>query len=179
MAEHKRRKSDVIDDPKYLEGLTERSVEDLKSMRDDCVALENEVSYERRMCHARMDLLSAELDHRAGKAEDVISRLPEILAAESREENSPMPNRAPDLSVPENAGGPRRRIDEVSGGRTLAELLVMEPEEIKKLIDSLADYEKKLSEQRTKLHEVLDQIQAELVSRYTKGEASSDAIMGR
>lgn len=179
MAEHKRRKTDAIDDPNFLEGLSERSVEDLKAMRDDCVAVENEVSYERRLCHARMDMLSAELDHRAGKATDVISRLPEILAAESREENSPLPNRAPDLSVPENAGGPRRRVDEIVGGHSLAQLPDMEPDQIKKLIDALAAYEKKLSDRRTKLHEVLDKIQAELVGRYTKGEASSDAIMGR
>lgn len=179
MAAPKRRKTDAIDDPGYLEGLTERSVEDLKAMRDKCVEVENEVSYERRLCHARTDMLSAELDHRAGKAEDVISRLPEILAAESREENSPLPSRAPDLSVPENAGGPHRRVEEIAGGKTLAHLPEMDPEEIKSLINALAAYEKKLSERRSKLHELLDEIQAELVGRYTKGEASTDAIMGR
>jgi hypothetical protein len=179
MAEQKRRRSDVIADPSYLEGLTERSVPELKSMRDDCVALENEVSYERRLCHGSMDILAAELDHRAGKAEDVMSRLAQILAAEPREETEGLPNRAPDLSVPENAGGPRRRIEEIASRQTLAQLPDMQPEEIKTLIDALAAYEHKLSEQRKTLHEVLDKIQTELVGRYTKGEADSDAILGR
>jgi hypothetical protein len=148
-------------------------------MREACVALENEVSYERRLSHGRMDILSAELEHREGGADDVLSRLPQILAAESREENQPLPNRAPDLSVPENAGGPRRRVEEVAGRHTLAELIELDTDEIKSLMGSLETYEQKLSDRRRFLHEVLDKIQAELVSRYTKGDASSDAILGR
>ena len=110
MPEHKRRKADLIFEPGYADDLSSRSVDELKEMREDCNQLENEFSYERRLCHGRVDILTAELDHRAGKADDVISRLPEILAAgASPGGEEALPDRAPDLTAPENAGGPRRR----------------------------------------------------------------------
>jgi hypothetical protein len=180
MPEPKRRRSDQIFDPSYLGGLEDRPVEELQTMRDECDEVENEISYDRRLAQARIDILLAELDHREGKAGNVISRLPEILAAEGGGGGgSPLPERAPDLSPPDNAGGPRRRVEEIAGRQTLARLSEMAPDEIKELIDSLVAYEKDLSAKRRTLHELLDKIQAEIVSRYTTGEASSDAVLGR
>ena len=90
-----------------------------------------------------------------------------------------MPERAPDLTPPENAGGPRRRLEEIAGKQTLARLSDMDVDEIKEVIASINAYEADLSTKRKVLHELLDTIQSEIVSRYTSGEASSDAIMGR
>ena len=178
MPDQKRRRMDQIFDPSYLDGLSDRSIDELKAMRDDCHDMETEISYERRLCHGRIDILSAELDHRAGKEGDVISRLPEILASGSGGA-TPLPDRAQDLSAPENAGGPRRRLEEIAGKQTLARMGDMTDDEIKALIDSINAYESDLSNKRKTLHELLDKIQAEIVSRYTSGEASSDAILGR
>lgn len=179
MAERKRRRSEIVTDESYLEGLSERSLEDLNAMRVECEEIENEVSFERRLCQGRVDILQAELDHRAGKAGDVISRLPEILAAEMGQGSDTLPSRAPDLSLPDNVGIPRRRVEEIAGEQTLARLTEMDESEITDIMEQLKEYEKSLSQRRRKLHEVVDRIQDEIVGRYSKGEADPDSILPR
>ncbi|HWL65459.1 MAG TPA: hypothetical protein VNP73_05735 [Actinomycetota bacterium] len=178
MPEHpERRKTDILFKDNYMEGLADRTIDELKAMRDECAEAENEISFERRLCQARLDILSAELDHREGRAGDVISRLPEILAQEGGG-NSTLPKRAPDMSAPEGADKPRRRVEEIVGEQTLARLADLDVEEIRTIIDKLAEHERNLSRDRRHLHEMLDQIQAEMVGRYTRGEANPDAILG-
>ena len=43
---------------------------------------------------------------------------------------------------------------------------------------SLAEHERKVSERRKKVHDVLDRLQAEIVRRYTSGEADPSAALG-
>jgi hypothetical protein len=178
MTEVKRRLVDRIIEPVYVEGYESRPIEELRTMRDECREGENEISFERRLCQARIDILSAELDHRAGNhAGDLMSRLPEILADDERGAESPLPDRAPDLSIPRNTDIPRRRIEEIVGEQTLARLSQIPSEEIKKIIESLADHERKLSAKRRQVHDVLDRIQEEIVRRYTTGEADPAALL--
>ena len=181
MAEQKRRRIETMTDTAYLEGLGDRSLADLNAMRAEADDVENEISFERRLCQGRIDILQAELDHRAGKAGDVISRLPEILAKElgGGGGSEALPSRAPDLSVPDNAGIPRRRVEEIAGEETLARLGDMDQAAIEDIMGRLKEHEKNLSQQRRKLHDVVDKIQAEVVDRYSKGEADPDSILPR
>jgi hypothetical protein len=79
MDARKRRRYEVIADPAYVENLEGRSLEDLRSLRDECREVENELSFERRLCHARIDILRAEIERRTGEQDqDLLSRLPEI-----------------------------------------------------------------------------------------------------
>lgn len=172
-AEQKRRLVDRITHPTYVEGLTDRSMEELRAMREECRESENELSFERRLCQARIDILSAELERRtgAGGDEDLVARLPEILATEGGASGSPLPSRAPDFSIPRNADIPRRRVEEIVGEQTLARLPALGADEIKGIIESLGEHEKTVSVRRRAVHEVVDAIQAEIVRRYTSGEA--------
>lgn len=163
----KRRLSEKITDPEYTDDLDKRSLEDLKSMRAECHEGENELSFERRLCQARIDILKAELDRRAGKGEgDLMSRLPEILATEARSEGSALPSRAPDFSTPRSADIPRRRVEEIVGEQTLARLSDVPSEEIETIIGSLQEHESNVSARRHQVHEVVDRIHAEIVKRY-------------
>jgi hypothetical protein len=179
MADPKRRMSEVVADPAYIEGLADRSTEDLKAMRDEAIEIENELSFERRLCQARLDILAAELDHRAGRVEgDLISRLPQILADDTPSgSSSPLPQRPPDFSLPRTTEVPRRRVEEIVGETTLARLTKMPEEEIRSTIETVSEHERNLSARRKRVHEVLDLIQAEMVKRYTSGEA--DASLSR
>ncbi|HJR45526.1 MAG TPA: hypothetical protein VJ927_07955 [Actinomycetota bacterium] len=179
MSEVKRRLVDRIIEPSFIDGLRERTIEELREMRDQCAEGETEVSFERRLCQARIDILSAELDQRAGNVTggDLISRLPQILAEEGREASGKLPNRAPDLSIPRNTDIPRRRVEEIVGEQTLARLAQLPTEEIRKIIESLGEHERNLSEKRRKVHEVVDAVQTEIVRRYTSGEADPDHLL--
>jgi hypothetical protein len=179
MDSQRRRRYEAISEPDYIENLSGRSLEDLRALRDECREVENEISFERRLCHARIDILRAELERRSGQQdEDLLSRLPEILgSAELRGEESPLPSRAPDLSIPRNADIPRRRIEEIAGEQTMTRLNQLQSDEIKEIMSSLAEHERNLSGRRRKLHEVMDVIQAEIVRRYTSGEADPSAAL--
>jgi anti-sigma-K factor RsiG len=178
MNEVPRRLIDRIVDPTYAEGYQSRPIEELRIIRDECREGENELSFERRLCQARIDILSAELDHRAGRQTgDLMSRLPEILADEERGTGSPLPDRAPDLSIPRNMDIPRVRVDEIIGEQTLARLSQVPSDEIKAIIESLGEHERKLSAKRRQVHDVLDRIQEEIVRRYTSGEADPAALL--
>ncbi|MEA2432926.1 MAG: hypothetical protein QOG54_383 [Actinomycetota bacterium] len=173
-----RRLVDRIVEPTYIDGYETRAIEELRVIRDECREGENEISFERRLCQARIDILSAELDHRAGRhTGDLMSRLPEILADDERGSDSPLPDRAPDLSIPRNTDIPRRRVDEIVGETTLSRLSQVPVEEIKKIIESLGEHERVLSAKRRQVHEVLDRIQEEIVRRYTSGEADPAALL--
>lgn len=169
MAERKRRLVERIVDPSYLEGLGDKDLAALRAMREECREGELELSFERRLCQARIDILSAELERRAGGDEgDLVSRLPQILSkdAMSRAEGGPLPSRAPDFSIPRNADVPRRRVEEIVGEQTLARIPTLSPEEIRGIIASLGEHERNVSERRRNVHEVIDAIQAEIVRRY-------------
>ncbi len=175
----KRRLVDRVTDHAYLEGLTERPEEELRAMRDECKDGENDVSFERRLCQARIDILSAELARREGKGKgDLLDRLPEILATENIDRDQMLPERAPDLSIPRTADIPRRRVEEIVGERTLARLPKVPDEEVRGIIESLRAYESELSSRRKALQDVLDRIQRELMRRFKSGEADPTAALG-
>ena len=148
-------------------------------MREEAKEGENELSFERRLCHARIDILSAELDRRSGKEQgDLLDRLPEILATEITTGTGPLPTRAPDFSIPRNADVPRRRVEEIVGEQTLARLPQLSTEEIRSIIASLDDHERSVSAKRRQVHTLIDKIQSEMVRRYTSGEADPTTALG-
>src|SRR2546429_3458732 len=83
MGEHRRRIDKVLD-PEFLADLPEWPLDELRRRQTECLEIETEVSYVRRMTQARIDILEAELDRRAsgGSVGDLIAALPEILADE-------------------------------------------------------------------------------------------------
>ncbi|MFN2588609.1 MAG: aerial mycelium formation protein [Actinomycetota bacterium] len=180
MTEPKRRLVERIADDGYLADLKAKPLEELRSMRDECKDAETELSFERRLAQARIDILSAELDRRAGGGpDDLMSRLPQILATEARDPSDlPLPARAPDFSIPRNADIPRRRIEEIVGEQTLSRLPSLPTEEVRSILGSLADHERTLSARRRKVQEIMDTVQAEIVRRYVSGEADPTAALG-
>ena len=179
MADQKRRLVERITDEAYLEGLGDKPLGDLRSMREECRESETELSFERRLCQARIDILSAELDRRAGGTEDdLMARLPQILATEAHSGSQPLPSRAPDFSIPRNADIPRRRVEEIVGEQTLSRLPSLPSEEVKTILASLGDHERSLSARRRVVQEIMDRVQVEIVRRYVSGEADPTAALG-
>lgn len=175
----RRRLVEKVTTPSYTEELHTRPLSELRAMREECREVENEISFERKLCHARIDILNAEIERRSGgEADDLLKRLPEILGADAVRSDSPLPARAPDLSIPRNADIPRRRVEEIVGERTLARLDQLQVEEIRSIINNLGAHERNLSERRKQVHEIMDSIQGEIVRRYTSGEEDPSSALG-
>ena len=183
MSEKKRRLVERVVEPDYAQDLEKKSLDELRAMRDECREGENELSFERRLCQARIDILSAELERRTGDgggSSDILDKLPEILATDTvaARGDSPIPERAPDFSVPRNVDVPRRRVEEIAGEQTLARLSSMSTEEVRGLIASLGEHEADVSARRREVQTVVDAIQAEIVRRYVSGEADPTTALG-
>lgn len=175
----RRRLVDRVTDPAYMADLGSKPEDELRAMRDECRDGENDLSFERKLCQARIDILMAELARRKGtEVGDLVGRLPEILASETSGRGGPLPNRAPDLSIPRTADVPRRRVEEIAGERTLARLSQIPDEEIEQIIESLREHERDLSGRRKSVQEVLDVIQRELMRRFKSGEADPTSVLG-
>jgi len=171
MGEHRRRIDKVLD-PEFLVDLPDWPLDELRVRQAECLEIETEVSYVRRMTQARIDILEAELDRRAsgGSVGDLIAALPEILADEGPRapvEKSRLTRRlAPSMDIEWRRGRERLITD-----ATLAKLPNLDDDELRSTIRELGELEKEVSQQRRELHQVIDRMEADLAARHKVGQA--------
>ena len=60
----RRRRIDKVLDPEFLVDLSGWPLDELRRRQAECLEIETEVSYVRRMTQARIDILEAEIDRR-------------------------------------------------------------------------------------------------------------------
>jgi len=165
--------------PDYLEGLHQRSLEDVRAMRAECQEAETAVSYLRRMAQGRLDLVHACLDHHGdegGDLESLVERLPSIIGS-----GPPRPQgygRLPSQMSPDlDKDDLTEELDAVLDAEHTATLTTMSEAELRRVGEQLTAIEQRISDQRRTLHERIDKLQAEIVSRYKTGEASVDGLL--
>lgn len=162
----KRRRLDQVLEPEYVQALGDLDLNEVRRRRDTAEDVEAQISYYRRMLHGRMDLLDFELRRRAGDEDrSILEALPEILASGMILGSEPaLRHIDTNPPLPETTG--RRLIDKIMDDGVLASLPEMKDEELGEAIDRLREVETELSGQRRQLHEVIDRLQDEMVSRY-------------
>jgi hypothetical protein len=163
MTDQHERSARVLD-PSYVADIANRDISDLRVMHGECLELETEVSYVRRLCQARIDILEAEIERRATGAslEDLISRLPEILADAGPRAN-PAKSRLPIQMAPEQESEWAPQLGESEA--LLANLPSLGDDELRDAIVSLKSLEREVSDQRRELHGVIDQIDRVLAAQ--------------
>jgi hypothetical protein len=164
--------------PDYLDGLRERSLEDIRAMRAECQVAEEFVSYLRRMAQGRLDLVHACLDHHegGGDVESLVERLPAIIGSGPARPQGygRLPSQmSPDLDRDDLT----EELDAVLDADHTATLTTMSEAELRAVGEQLTAIEQRISDQRRALHERIDALQAEIVSRYKTGEASVDGLL--
>ena len=168
----RRRRIDKVLDPEFLVDLPEWPLDELRRRQTECLEIETEVSYVRRMTQARIDILEAELDRRAsgGSVGDLIAALPEILAdagPRAPAEKSRLTRRlAPSMKIEWRRGRERLITD-----ATLAKLPNLDDDELRATIRELGELEHEVSQQRRELHQVIDRMEADLAARHKVGQA--------
>jgi hypothetical protein len=168
----RRRRIDKVLDPEFLVDLSEWPLDELRRRQTECLEIETEVSYIRRMTQGRIDILEAELDRRAsgGSVGDLIAALPEILADDGPRapvEKSRLTRRlAPSMQIEWRRGRERLITD-----ATLAKLPNLDDDELRSTIRELGELEREVSQQRRELHQVIDRMEADLAARHKVGQA--------
>ena len=165
-----RRRIDIVLEPEYLEGLDAADITEVRERRDTAEDVEAQISYYRRLIHARMDLLAFELKRRRGEDErTLIEALPEILSTGLVLGDSPSLKHI-DVMPPLPSTTGRRLIDKIMEDGILTQLPDLADEEVAEALERLSEVESALSAQRRQLHNVIDRLQAEIVARFRSQE---------
>lgn len=160
-----RRRIDQIREPSFVADLESLTLDELKGRRDLAGDVETELSYYRRLLHGRMDLLAFEQRRRRGEeSRTMIDALPEILTGRA----SPGRGQARHLSteLPELPVKGRRHLDRILGNDLMIRLAELSESDLAEASDELAEVEAEISAARLQVQEVLDRLQAAVISRY-------------
>lgn len=174
----------VVTDPTFLSELDARPLDELRVMRSRCQELENSLSYVRRMIQGRFDIVGGELQRRrdgggAGDTSELIGRLPDILAEGSRTGGDPASVRPPSSLEPdaEVISQLEARLDQVIDADQLGNVTALGDEALVDAMAAMKDLEDEVSTDRRAMHGVIDTVQAEVIRRYSSGEATVDGLL--
>jgi hypothetical protein len=150
--------------PGYVVDLEGRSIDELRAMHAECLELETEVSYVRRIAQARIDILTAEIDRRerGGTLGDLIDSLPQILADQGPR-GTPASSHLPMQLAPEQESEWAPQLERLEA--RLAELPTLPADEVRGTLDGLRAFERAVSDQRRELFAVIDRIDLVLAER--------------
>lgn len=167
-------------DESYLDRLSARSVAELRSSRAECQAVENKLSYLRRLVQGRHDIVSGEIARRAGGGDpddfsELVGKLPDILSDRIR---GPGGGRMPTSFEPGDIRGELvDRLEALDEAVPLDAPGSLPDEDLAHAARSLADLEQEVSRLRRTMFDCIDTIENELVSRYRAGEARVDDLL--
>ena len=165
--------------PDYLAGLGDRSLDDVRAMRAECIGVETGLSYLRRLAQGRLDLVRRELEHRAGDghvdARSLVEQLSEVLGDGPRSSGG---GRLPQTLEPTDVDPVlAAELDGLAGGAVLNRLAELHDADLADLAGALTDLERRISERRRACFVPIDALQAEITRRYRDGEASVDTLL--
>ncbi len=162
-----------------LDGIRTRPLPELREIRQECSAVESDVSMVRRLAQGRLDIVVHEARRRsADGVAALLYDLPDILSDEDR---TGVPGARPTVRV--DAPGPvAAELVEVLGRigspTVLSGIQHLEQSDLDDLFARISEFEQKLSNTRRQMHERIDAIQAEIGRRYRDGEVTVDGVLG-
>ena len=145
-------------------------------MRAECQDVEEVESYLRRVVQGRLDVVHSFLAHSVGDLDSAVRDLSSIIGSGPArpQGNGRLPSQmSPDME----AVGLTREIDEILDADGIGKLPTMTEDELRSLAGRLTTVEARISDQRRTLHERIDVLQAQIVSRYKTGEATVDGLL--
>ena len=161
-------------DPAYLEGFESRPLDEVRAMHEDCLVVETELSYVRRLAQARIDIVRAEIDRRASGGS--VERSRRQAARDPRRTRGRAPRRwraaCPAISPPTSTRTLHGDLDEVVEDGTLASLPTLSDAELDgRGSRSCREVERDVSSRRRAMFDVIDRIEADLTERHKVGRA--------
>ncbi len=177
-----RRRIDRVLGVGFLDGLTDWSIDELRSKRAEAEQEEVDLSYSRRLLHGRLDLLRAEQQTRStgrrGLSAESTEQMVAVLAATLADQ----PTSAYGLGrfvvkIPSRAGEHRRAAEAAVADVEFSHLTALDDAQIISVQEQLIDLEGQVSEARKDVQVVLDTLSDELGRRYREGEARVEEVL--
>ena len=173
-----RRRIDRVLSGDYLAGIGELDLGELRERRDEAAQEETDLSYLRRLLHARIDIVKAEQHGRAdGHHGNILEQLATILADNAL---APANNQTRHrLLEPSRAGVYRRQAEALAGNSDLSDVTSLTDTELTAALATYREQEHSVSARRREVQHVVDTLGAEIADRYARGAASVDELIGK
>jgi anti-sigma-K factor RsiG len=139
-------------------------------MKAECAAVETSLSYYRRLAQGRIEIIDAEVERRArgGSVEELIAKLPDILAGDGGRSSTTQARIAePEAPILDLEFTDNRQ--QLVSDSTLADLPALDDARLGTIRDELNEFEREVSDVRHRLHGVLDGIEHEIATRQAAG----------
>jgi hypothetical protein len=173
----RRRRIDAISDPAFLSDIDQLPPAELRQRRRTARDVENELSYQRRLIHARLDIIAFERRRRTGtETRSVLEALDEILSdAALPARNVTAVTQVSPASQLDSAG--RRTIDRILDDLFITHLPDLEDSSIDDAEATLRTAEAEIAAQRRTAQHAYDALGAEMSRRYRLGLTSVDELL--
>lgn len=171
-----RRRIDRVLSPDYTSELEQRDLGTVRELRDEAAQEETDLSYLRRMLHARIDIVRAEQRRRAenGSA-SVVEELVGILS-----DNAVGPASGSgryQTTEPSRAEAHRRHVEALVSDVDLSDVMSLSAEKLDVALRAYTSEEDSVSARRRDVQAVVDQLNEEIARRYREGAASVDELL--
>ena len=166
----------------WMGDLPSRPIEDIRAMRDEVRAVEDKVSYLRRIIQGRADIVAADLRRRSegGSPIDLdtlVEQLPGILSDKGGGPGGP--GRLPSGVMAPDDTDLTIEIDRIAGPDELGHLADLSDDAVAELARNVGELERRTSTARRGLFGRIDALNGELARRYGTGEADVAALLDR
>ncbi|MFC4004540.1 aerial mycelium formation protein [Prauserella oleivorans] len=171
-----RRRIDRVLAADYARDLDGLPLTTLRERRDEAAQEETDLSYLRRLLHARIDIVKAEQQRRTSEgAGSVVDQLATILADNAL---GPATGSGRHQSLePTRAGEYRRRAEALVGDANLSDVSALSDERLAETLETFREQEASVSQRRREVQAVVDAFNAEIARRYAQGTASVDELL--
>jgi hypothetical protein len=171
-----RRRIDRVLDPAYRAGLAGLELTEVRARRDDAAQEETDLSYLRRLLHARIDIVRAEQRRRReGGSAPVVAELARILAVNAV--GSATGSGRHQTLQPSRATAHRRHVEALVSDVDLSNVGSLSGEQLDDAVSAYCTEEASVSARRHEVQRVVDVFNAEIGSRYASGTASVDELL--
>ncbi len=167
---------DWVLDPGYVTGLSELALAEVRTRRDDAAQEETDLSFLRRLLHARIDIVRAEQRRRSdGDSAPVVADLARILSA--RALGPAIGSGRFQTLEPSRAQAHRRNIEALVSDVDLSDVGSLSGEQLNTALHAYSTQETSVSQRRREVQQVVDTFNAEIGTRYASGAASVDDLL--
>ncbi|WP_328605183.1 aerial mycelium formation protein [Amycolatopsis sp. NBC_00345] len=170
-----RRRIDRVLAPGYSTGLGDLPLPVLRERRDEAAQEETDLSYLRRLLHARIDIVRAEQQRRSSGGESIVDQLATILADNAI--GPAMGSGRHQGLEPSRAGEHRRHAEALIGDTDLTDVGSLSESKLASALDTYATEETSVSTFRRQVQGVMDTLNAEIAARYQRGAATVDELL--
>jgi hypothetical protein len=171
-----RRRIDRVLAADYVLSLGGLPLAELRERRNEAAQEETDLSYLRRLLHARIDIVRAEQQRRSTGGESrIVDQLAAILSDNAI--GPAMGSGRHQQLEPSRAGEHRRQGEALVGNSDLSDVSALSDEQLADVLRTYAEEEASVSRRRREVQKVMDTINAEIAGRYRSGTASVDDLL--